>query len=154
MEGGRGTGQCLFLIWQLMGSWFCSNSFGSFVSYNHKTLPIEQQFCSSSGAYLPWEGPAGARSNHRAKDRKSDIYLGLFSGETCSGQFGGTGPLRSMPHAQLGDLQHQLRRTVLTSPGAGKAEPTLITPGVIPRPAPDEWEHFFPPTAMCCRRTS
>lgn len=34
---------------------------GSSVSYAHKTLPTEQQFCSFSGAGLPWEGPAGAQ---------------------------------------------------------------------------------------------
>lgn len=51
--------------------------------------------------------------------------------------------------AQQGGLQHQLRRTVLTSCGAGEVDSILIRLGVIPRPVPDEWEHFFPTTILC-----
>lgn len=63
---------------------------GSFVSYTHKALPIEQQFCSFSGAGLPWRGPAGAQSNHKARTRKFNICHGLFSA-------GEGDPLQSVP---------------------------------------------------------
>lgn len=38
---------------------------------------------------------------------------------------------------------------MLTSCGAGEVDSILIRLGVIPRPVPDEWEHFFPTTILC-----
>lgn len=95
MEGGRGTGQCLLLTRQPTCSWFCSNSLQALSPATTKLSlwsnsfvpPLEQNYLVK----VCW-----GTENHRTRDSKPSIHLGLFSGGMCWEQPGG-GMLWSMP---------------------------------------------------------
>lgn len=85
-EGGRGTGQCLFLTGQPTCSWFCSNCLEALPHMITK-LSLLSNICSSSGT--TFEKPGWGTENHRAGECKPTIHLLLFSGGMCWEQHGG-----------------------------------------------------------------
>lgn len=132
MEGGRGTAQCLFLIWQPKQSWFPSNFLEALSHMLTKLSLLSNSVVPSLGQ----DCLGKVQLEHRVTTRQR--ITNPISATGCSMLEGVT--LCSLCQA-------------VASCSAGRS-PALVLGNQAPfwsdsRPAPDEWEHFLPAASMC-----